>query len=167
MKRQWFAIRTKPHKEFVALKNYQNQGFCGYLPSVLKKVRHARKVKEVARPFFPGYLFLHLGLEEQNWTAISSTVGSLCPVKFGDCYPVVPNEIIEGLKSRENEDGFISLLEASGIKKGQTVRVANGEFEGLYGLFMSPKGSDRALILLDLLQRKVKTTVPTESLQLA
>ena len=167
MQRQWFAVRIKPHKEFVAIKNYQNQGLCCYLPSVLKTVRHARKTREVVRPFFPGYLFLHLAPDERDWPAIGSTIGSLCPVKFGDRYPVVPDEIIELLKSREGEDGYISLLEASGIKKGQSVKIASGEFEGLYGLFMSLKGSDRALVLLDMLQRKVKTTVPVDSLEVA
>ena len=112
---EWYAVQTKPHKEFVALKNYQNQGFSGYLPMVLKTVRHARKKQEVIRPFFPGYLFLHLSSEEQDWPAISSTIGSLCPVKFGDRYPVVPDEIVEGLKARENDEGFISLLEFNGI----------------------------------------------------
>ena len=167
MKRQWFAIRIKPHKEFVALNNYKNQGFFGYLPTVLKKVRHARKIQEVVRPFFPGYLFLHLSAEEQNWPAISGTIGSLCPVKFGDLYPVVPNEIIDELKTRENKDGYISFAEASGLKKGQSVIITSGELEGLRGLFMLPKGSDRALVLLDMLQRKVNATVPIDCLQVA
>jgi transcriptional antiterminator RfaH len=167
MIRQWYAIRTKPHKEFTALKNYQNQGFFGYLPIILQKVRHARKTQEVARPFFPGYLFLHLGPAEQDWPAISSTIGSLCPVKFGDRYPVVPSEIIDELKARENEAGYISFADASGLKKGQSVRVASGELEGLRGLFLFPKGPDRALVLLDMLQRQVNATVPIDSLEAA
>nr|MBF0223384.1 transcriptional activator RfaH [Desulfobulbaceae bacterium] len=165
MEKQWFIIRTKPHKEFVASTNYQNQGYHCYVPSILKTVTHAREKSAVVRAFFPGYLFLHLTDEEQDWAAISSTIGSLCPVKFGDRYPVVPDEIIAALRARESDDGYISLLNIRSIKEGQSVRVISGELEGLTGLFMTAKGADRALVLLDMLQRQVKSTVPIDLLE--
>lgn len=151
----------------MASHNYENQGYDCYVPSIMKVVRHARKKTEIIRPFFPGYLFLHLTSEEQDWAAISSTVGSLCPVKFGDRYPVVPDEVIEALKARETGNGCIPLFDLGGIKNGQSVKIANGEFKGLCGVFMTSKGTERALILLDMLQRQVKTTVPIDCLEVA
>ena len=45
--------------------------------------------------FFPGYLFLNLTHEEKNWVKISSTSGSIGPVRFGDIYPTISDKFIE------------------------------------------------------------------------
>lgn len=165
MEREWFAIKTKPNREILAQSNFERQGLVVYLPKVMKTVRHARRVKKVARPFFPGYLFLHLAEMERNWPAISNTIGSLSPVKFGERYPVVPDEIIEELKNREDEQGFISMIEMEKMRKGQKIKVLSGELEGLYGLFQCARGADRAIVFLDMLKRSVAATVPVDSLQ--
>jgi transcription antitermination factor NusG len=46
-------------------------------------VRHARQSREKLKPFFPGYLFVQLEGKTANWVAISSTKGTLGPVRYG------------------------------------------------------------------------------------
>ena len=41
-------------------------------------------------------------------------------------------------------------------KKGAKIRIMHGELEWLYGIYVELRGEDRAMILLDLLQRRVK-----------
>lgn len=168
MAREWFAIRTKPHKEFVAELNLCRQNLVVYLPQVVKTRRHARRVEKVSRPFFPGYLFLHLAPEEQIWPTIASTRGVLAPVQFGEYFPAVPEAIIETLKNREDDQGKIHMeFPEPWLKPGKKVRVKCGGLDDIEGLFQQVTGEDRALILVDMLRRQVPVAVPISSLYAA
>ena len=80
IKRKWFAIRTKPRQEEIAKMHYMRQSFSVYSPKIQSIRRHARKTEQVMRPLFPGYIFLHLTDQEQDWTKIGSTIGAIGPV---------------------------------------------------------------------------------------
>lgn len=163
---QWFAVRTYIGKEQLAKLNFENQGFNVYLPMVKALRKHARRVEYVGRAFFSGYLFLHLKSPEINWTTISSTLGAIKPVKFGEHYPAVPNQVIENLRACEDKKGFISLYKINNgkFKSGDRVKINLPEFLDYTGIFKAPRGNDRALILLDLLRKQVSVTVPLSSL---
>ncbi len=167
--RQWFAVRCKPGRESVARMEFERQGFEVYLPQELKLIRHARKMEKASRPFFPGYLFLHLAIHEQRWTAIRSTPGALCAVHFGMSYPQVPEQVIALLKSLEDDDGFICEDEdsISPFKPDERVVVRGGQFSGIEGLFVCRNGSERAMVLLDVLQRQVRVQLPLSLLAAA
>lgn len=164
---QWFAVRTKPCKEFVAQVHYEQQGFTTYLPRIKKTRKHARKVEQVARPFFPGYLFLWLAPEERDWAAIGSTRGAIGPVRFGKLIPPVPEWVITTLRSMEDRNSYIkprALVERY-LQPGVEVQVALDDQRQMRGLFLSYRGEDRAVVLLELLRRKTEITVPVESLR--
>jgi len=165
----WFAVRCKPGRESIAQHEFKRQGFDVYLPQEQKLVRHARKMEKASRPFFPGYLFLHLATHEQRWTAIRSTPGALCAVHFGLCYPKVPERVIVMLKSLEDDDGFICEGEdsISPFKSGERVVVRGGQFSGIEGMFVCRNGNERAMVLLEVLQRQVRAQLPLSSLAAA
>jgi len=159
--KEWFAVRTKPQQERNAVLHYRRQGFTVYSPMVQTTIRHARKVEKVLRPLFPGYLFLHLGPAERNWTTIASTRGALGPVQFGEHYPSVPEAVMAAIRDRETTAGYISLADAEGsrLKPGCRVAVTLGG-EEVEGIFQQFKGEDRAVLLLDILQRQTKMVAP-------
>lgn len=159
--REWFAVRSKPRQELTAALQYRRQGFTVYAPVVQTTRRHARKVEKVLRPLFPGYLFLHLSPAERNWTTIASTRGALGPVQFGDHYPPVPEEAMAAIHDRETTAGYIPLAEAEGsrLKPGCRVAVSLGG-EEVEGIFQQFKGEDRAVLLLDILQRQTRMVAP-------
>jgi len=164
--RQWFAVRCKPRGEFRAAQQFEQQGFGVYLPTELKLIRHARNMEKAARPFFPGYLFLHLASSERRWTAIRSTPGAVGAVRFGTNYPPVPDTFIDMLRAREDEAGFVDASDesVSPFKKGERIRVRDGAFSGVQGIFLGCSGEQRAMVLLEMLQRSVRTAVPLVSL---
>jgi len=164
--RLWFALRTRPRKETLARDQLQNQGFEVYLPMVNTRITHARKVSWQPRPFFPGYLFVHLSRDEQRWTTIRSTVGVLAPVSFGDYHPSLPDAVIEALRARHDEHGYIQIgrLPESPFRAGENVRMHDGSLKGFEGVFVEMRGSDRALILLNWMQRQIRVEISTESL---
>ncbi len=169
LKKEWFAVRTQPMKEAVAMLHYQRQGYEVWFPRIRKTVRHARSIKKVLRPLFPGYLFLHLAPMERNWVTIASTIGAIGPVRFGDFYPPVPEWLIQELKNSEAQEGFISMPhdESLGIKPGDRVAVQGENDTEIQGIFQCLKGKDRALILLDILKREVPTEVPLAAIRAA
>ncbi|OGQ87765.1 MAG: hypothetical protein A2512_10635 [Deltaproteobacteria bacterium RIFOXYD12_FULL_56_24] len=166
--REWFAIRTKPQQEQTARLHYQRQGYVVYLPMMRVIVRHARKVEEKLKPFFPGYLFLHLAPLEQNWVAISSTRGALGPIFFGDQYPPVPDWIIADLQAKEDASGAVPLaeLQKKGLAPGIAVAVQLDDDTSAQGLFYSFSGQDNVVVLLNFLNRQVKTTLPLDRVKL-
>ena len=159
--REWFAIRTKPNREQHARLEYERQGYVVYLPLIRKTVRHARRREEVLRPFFPGYLFLHLAPTERHWVTIGSTRSVIGPVRFGDQYVPIPDWVIDDLRARE-DGGAISLaaLQKQRLVPGTAVDV---EFDGgtvTQGVVYSLRGAENVVVLLNLMSRLVKTTVP-------
>jgi len=169
VEKEWFAIKTKPRKEFYAKKNFENQNFEVFLPTTTRITRHARKVKEVLSPLFPGYLFLHLAPEERNWVTISSTFGASGPVRFGDYYPPVPEWFMNELIARSNESGIIQvgMKEKYGFQPGDRVRLEGPNQTIIEGILKAIDGRDRAIILIEMLKREVATKVPLSSLRAA
>lgn len=168
-KKEWFTIKTQPLKETLAQLQYQRQGYEVWFPRIRRTVRHARRIKKVLKSLFPGYIFLHLGPDERNWTSIAGTIGATGPVRFGDYYPPVPEWLIKELKGREAEEGFITMPheESLGIKPGDRITVSGDNDTEIMGIFQSLKGADRALILLDILKREVPAEVPLASIKAA
>jgi transcriptional antiterminator RfaH len=166
--REWFAIRTKPQQEQVAKLHYQRQGYVVYLPMMRTIVRHARRTEEKLKPFFPGYLFLHLAPPERNWVAISSTRGALGPICFGDQYVPVPAWIIADLQAKEDGSGAVPLaeLQKKGLTPGAKVAVQLDDDTSAQGLFYSFSGQENVVVLLSFLNRQVKATLTLDRVQL-
>jgi len=167
MEKNWFAVRTKPRQELYAKEQFNRQGFEVYLPQTLALVRHARKKNWVKRPFFPNYLFLHLGSNERRWSSIASTYGAIGAVRFGDNYPLVPEGVISYLIECEDEYGRILSESRPGapFRPEQRVRIVDGSMKGLEGTFMLMSGRERVQVMLDLLSRSVNVHLPLEHVE--
>jgi hypothetical protein len=63
----WFVAQTLHHREKLAALHLGAQGFRSFLPRFRKTVRHARQLREVVVPVFPGYIFLILDPERDRW----------------------------------------------------------------------------------------------------
>jgi len=168
VKKKWFAVQTKPRQEELATMHYIRQGFAVYSPKVQSIRRHARKTEKVLRPLFPGYVFLHLSSDEENWIAISSTIGAIGPVHFNEYYPTVPDWAIEEIRARENDQGFIPFqpLGETKLKSGSQVIVSLGDKE-IDGAFLNFKDEDRVVVLLNILQRQLPVVAPFSKLKVA
>ena len=153
---RWYVVQTQAHAETKAAMHLHRQGFQVYLPRYLKLQRHARRTKTVMAPLFPRYVFVAVDLEVQRWRTIQSTIGVCHLVCSGD-YPVaMAASVIDGLKSREDEQGVIKL-ERRRFAPGDKVRVLDGVLSDCLGLFESVTDRERVAILLDLLGRKVRS----------
>ena len=164
---QWYVVRTHPHAEGKAVAHLQRQGFEVYLPRYAKRRRHARRVDIAASPLFPRYMFVAIDLLQQRWRAIRSTVGVTNLVYSGDEPAPVAGDVISRLKQREDSAGFVQLDLAPRFSAGDAVRVVGGAFSDCLGLFESMTDSERVLVLLDLLGRKVRVTMNMDTIEAA
>ena len=162
----WYVAHTHVHGEAKAAANLARQGYSVFLPCYRKRRRHARRIEVVAAPLFPRYLFVLVDMATQRWRAIGSTCGVSHLVCHGETPAIVPHQVIFGLKSREDADGFVQLDPLT-FARGDKVRVRHGTFSDNLGLFEEMTDHERVTILLDLLGRKVRVTLRAEVIEAA
>ena len=161
----WYVVQCHPRAEALAEANLRRQGYRTFCPRYLKKRRHARRVDTVAVPFFPCYLFVTLDLQRQRWMPIRSTVGVRQIIAGGDGPTPVPDGVVDAIMERRNDAGFIDNSTANPFKSGDRVRVTDGAFADLEGLFECSMDEHRVILLLNLLGRAVRVKLPSVSVE--
>ncbi|WP_296262377.1 MULTISPECIES: transcription/translation regulatory transformer protein RfaH [unclassified Pseudomonas] len=155
---RWYLIQTKPRQEGRAQEHLHRQHFECYRPVKQgEKKRGARGAAE--EELFPGYLFIRMDQTSDNWYPIRSTRGVARIVTFGGMPVPVKDELIEQIRER--------LLAPSlkvPFQPGDAVRITAEGFNEVEAIFLAADGDERAVILLNLLQREQKVTLPVSSL---
>ena len=159
---RWYVVHTQPNRETRADFNLRRQGFSTYLPRYLRRRRHARRQETVARPLFPRYLFVALDPARDRWRAIHSTCGVTQLVLAGEDPLAVPDGVVDEIRARENDAGFVKLGLPAGIGPGSAVRLIDGIFTDATGVLERIADQSRVAILLELLGREVRVFVPAE-----
>ncbi|MBN1875865.1 MAG: hypothetical protein JXA33_16705 [Anaerolineae bacterium] len=162
LRRHWYALYTKPHKEYFVREVLRNNGVETYLPQIAVVVR--RRDRRSMKPFLPQYLFAYFDPDEQHFADICWTPGLRRIVSAGGRPVVVPDEVVMYLRRRLENMQTTDVLD-SPFKKGDVIRIARGSLEGLEAIFdqqITPKG--RVLVLLNVMSRLVKTELDLEDL---
>jgi transcriptional antiterminator RfaH len=154
--KRWYAVQTQVRSEQKAESNLLRQGYEIYCPRLSKYRRHARKTDIIVVPLFPGYLFTLLDINEQGWRSINGTYGVCQIVGFGGRPSPVPEGLVEAIAGRQVADGIVEPP-LTVFRDGDKVLIEDGPFKGVVGEFMRLKESDRILVLLDIMGRKVST----------
>lgn len=158
---RWYLIHTKPTREGVAELNLRRQGYQVYYPRLLRSVRIRGRWADRVTPLFPRYLFLGLAVGQQEIGPVRSTLGVANVVRFGNDYTPVPDAVVEDLRMRaDRETGLHRLHDHAAFKKGTRVRIVDGAFDGLEGVFHRQSGDERVVLLLGLLGRDTLVQVP-------
>jgi transcriptional antiterminator RfaH len=158
----WYVVQTQVNSEAKAACNLLRQGFGIYLPRYLKRRSHARKIEKVPAPLFPRYMFVQIDLAAQRWRSIQSTFGVSHLVLQGADPARVAPEVVNSLRAREDEGGYVRLDQRPKFALGERVRVLAGVFAENLGLFDGMADRDRIAILLDLLGRKVRVSLEAD-----
>jgi transcriptional antiterminator RfaH len=160
----WYLIYTKPKSEQTAKEHLERQGYSIYLPmAVVRRKRRGRSVS-VIEAMFPRYLFIQLSEQTDDWGPIRSTIGVSTLVRFGQIPVKIPNTLISSLCEREDSDG-IQILPQKDHQKGDWVRIAEGPLEGYEGLFQCKTGKERAILLLQIVEKSVNVEVDTSQIE--
>jgi transcriptional antiterminator RfaH len=162
----WYVVQTKVNAEAKAGRNLIRQGFEIYLPRYLKRRSHARKIEKVAAPLFPRYLFVSVD-SKQRWRSIQSTIGVSRLVTNGSDPAPVAHEVLQFLRAREDQSGFIAMDCRPSFAVGEKVRILAGAFADVVGLFDGLGDRERVAVLLDLLGQKVRVSMDVDMIAAA
>lgn len=121
----------------------------------------------VPRPLFPRYLFVALDITRDRWRTIPSTFGVSQIVLAGEQPASISGDVIEQIRARENDDGYVALGLPSGVALGSHVRLIDGIFADAKGVLERIADDRRVAILLQLLGREVRVFVPASSVSAA
>ena len=156
--KSWYLIYTKQNKELYAKSQLENQKIEVYLPLFMGTKKHARKITYTKKAFFPRYLFVNLDTETTRMQVVNFTYGVSRIVVFEEKPVKVSVNIINSLKEREDENGFIRFSSAELIKIGNKVIINDGPLAGITGIYKGMSDKNRIKVLLDFMGRAL--TVP-------
>ena len=160
----WHVVYTKPRQETIALTQLERQGYPCYLPlREVEKLRRGRKTR-VSEPLFNRYLFIRLGtgLESPGWAPIRSTLGVSHLLRFGDTPARVDDALIAQLRRHEQS---ASATAEPLYQPGDRVRIEEGPYAGLLAIYEMDDGDERARVLIELLRRPARLTLPLTNLR--
>jgi transcription elongation factor/antiterminator RfaH len=163
---RWYVMHCKPRKEAFLRERLRIQKIEVFLPSIRVKPVNPRARKE--QPFFPGYLFVHVDLEDispSEFRRMPGSHGLVCfggePAHLGDALVREIQKQVEAMTDSVNN--YVDRF-----KPGDMVVINDGPFasyKAMYDCRLS--SSDRVQVLLNLLQdQKIRLELSGRQLQL-
>jgi len=157
---RWYLIKAKPGQTERAAQELRNQNYEVFCPSIqVERVRGGKRIQKT-EPLFPGYLFIELSETDSNWRPIRSTRGVAYIVCFGNKPAVVPDQVVENLREREKVQE-----QRRDLAPKQPVIIDEGPFRHLNAIFLEYDGEKRAFLLLELLGRWQKLSLPLDTIR--
>lgn len=161
---EWLVVRTKPRQERAAMSHLSHREVESYCPLYLEP-KWNRKARQAPVPLFTSYIFVLCDPQHQL-NAVSYCPGVAHPVRFDRRPATVGQDVIDGLRLREAEAGYVKPPEIEiGIRLGNKVLIMAGPLSGLEGVFRGYlRGRERAQVLIDFLRQKNLVEVDTADL---
>lgn len=162
---RWYVAQTLPNRELRAEVNLAAQGFRVFMPRVKKTVRHARKLRTVQAPVFPGYLFIMLDLSKDRWRSVNGTFGVMRMIMGEETPAPVPSGVVETLLDYLDPGGVCRF--DRDLVEGQMIRVTVGPFAEAFGELVRLDPNGRVRVLLDIMGGKIAATLERSALTAA
>ena len=159
---KWYLIYCKPGQDSRAEENLARQGFTVFRPTIdVVKERIGQPDLVRSESLFPRYIFIHVDPHTKSISPVMSTYGVSGFVKFGNRYAIATDELIDEILA--NADTQIYLQQQRDqIKHGDEIYIDGHGFDHVRAIYCNPIGSQRAMILMNILGKSSKLTVPTE-----
>jgi len=165
--KRWYVAHTRPHGEARAADHLRRQDFETFFPVFTKQRRHARRVETVLAPLFPRYLFVALDMATDRWRSINGTVGVDHLVCDGGGPMPVEANIVETLVSEADDRGRVRPAALQVFRAGDRLRVVDGPMLDQTGSFEQLTADERVILLMNVLGRDVRVTVPLSAIDAA
>jgi transcriptional antiterminator RfaH len=156
----WFCLRTQPKHEHLAATALRRQvGIRCFAPRLRYPKATRRGKVWFVEAMFPGYMFAEFVYPLQH-RRIEHSPGVHGIVRFGEYLATLDPQTLAALQEKTGDDETVTLDPE--IKVGQSVRIAEGPFQGLEVLVtrLLP-ARERVKVLLEFLGRPVETEIST------
>jgi len=146
----WFCVRTKRFTERAVSSTLRADGnlevFCPFLR--FKRPRRSGQIW-VCEALFPNYLFVRMDYTK-SWRLVLSTRGVTKIVSFGGTPSIVPDSIINELRSSVRENETITIEPSFSV--GSEVEISQGPLQGIRAIITRVcPARNRINILLQIL----------------
>jgi transcriptional antiterminator RfaH len=153
----WHIVYTKPRQELRALKQLQQQLFEVFLPTIAVERRQRGRLQVVDEALFSRYLFIRFDHTNAPWHRIRNTLGVSSLLKIGTEPAQISDAMVQLLMQRTQAP--LALYQ-----EGDPVHVVDGPFSGLEGIFAHKDGEMRAMVLIELLNKTQRLTLPMDAI---
>ncbi|MBP9675722.1 MAG: hypothetical protein KBD67_03200 [Anaerolineaceae bacterium] len=150
----WHVLRGKPNKEEFLARELESRDIEYYYPRLRAKRVNPRA--RLFKPYFPGYLFVHVDLEKVQTRALERIPGAANLISFGGELASVPEHIVHAIHLKVDEvNAAGGESAAASLHAGDHVTIEQGPFAGYAAIFdASLPGSERVRVLLKMLEHR-------------
>lgn len=161
--KEWFALHTKPYSERTVAARLSRHDIETYVP---ESQSESDRSSARAVPFFPGYMFIHVDMEEANPRHWRFTPGVRYIVSYGE-EPIAVSEALictireqlAALQTRQQEPRAI-------FRPGEKVRITEGPLKDMIAMFEGPtEPAERVRVLLKAMSRFKRVRISPSALE--
>jgi transcription antitermination factor NusG len=151
----WFALQVRAKRELGVAEFLRGRGYEPFLPMSRARKIWSDRIRVVAAPLFPGYLFCRVNIQDR--LPVLSAPGVIRIVGY-DRSPMPVDE---------SEINAIHAIVTSGLpnepwpylRVGDPVQIKSGPLQGLRGILLGVRGAHRIVVSVTLLQRSVSVEI--------
>jgi transcriptional antiterminator RfaH len=156
----WYAVHTKPRKEFHVRCYLESRGIEAYLPALQRPSRRCPR-ETCVEPFLARYLFVHLDPQSVPLSSVNWSPGVHRLVSFGGEPAIVPDAVIGWLRRRLAQAEAEQAHKGLPLRHNDRLRLTAGPLRGLEAVFdCRLSAEDRARVFVDILGRLTACEVP-------
>jgi len=162
----WYIFQSKTRKEELLCEQLRLRGIETFFPNLYVRPVSPRARKAI--PYFPGYVFGHVDLEEAGRSFLDWIPGAIRIVSYGGDPAPVQDHFVDTLRRH------LEIINASHrnvfdpYQPGDVVAIKGGPFLGFEAIFNARlPGRDRVEVLLKMFQgHQIRVELPIELISL-
>jgi len=157
----WYAAYTSANHEKKVAAELERRSVESFLPLYNSVRRWKDRRVQLQLPLFPGYVFVHLAV--QNRLRVLQVPGVAKLVGFGGLPVALPDEQLERLRAGLN--GQLCAEPHPFLTAGRRVRVRSGPLAGMQGILLRRGGKALFVVSVELIMRAVAVEMDEADLE--
>ena len=154
----WYVVHVRSKHEFTVEERFRKSEIEAFLPIVERLRQWKDRKRLIAFPLFPGYLFVHIPMDNASKLSVLKTPGVVRFIGLTAAEPEpVPDDQVQSLirlvESKEALDPYPYL------KEGNRVKIKSGPLTGVEGLLVERQGLHHLVLSVDILRQGVSVKV--------
>jgi transcription termination/antitermination protein NusG len=162
----WYAVYVKPRHEFATQAALYKKNIETFLPTYKSMRQWADRKKCIDFPLFPGYVFVNILPDPENFIYVSRTRGLINIVSSQDGNPWTVSD---------DEINSLRIIFESGLPfdvyphfiEGTKIKIMKGPLTGAEGIIMKKDDTRMLQVNIDILSRSVGIEICSDYLEIA
>jgi transcription antitermination factor NusG len=157
----WCALYTRHQHEKMVTEMLSTKGFEVFLPLYESVHRWKDRKRLLSLPLFPCYVFVRGALSRK--LQVVTTPGVHMILYNGERVATIPEDEIQTI--RRAVEGKFKVEPHPFLKCGDRVRVKKGSLEGVHGILIRKKNTNRLVLSVDMLAQSVAVEIEASDVE--